>query len=360
MANGNTLPDVRRFPVLPTGQTVVRAVGDAALALTWRVLEPGVRNRFIRADTRPLTRIPYRADDGWSADLFVVPASVAGGGEPVLLAHGLGGSHRDFVLDPTRSLAAHLAAAGFTVFIFEHRGDPSSVAPEGAGPFSADDIALRDLPAAVDAALAYTRHERCFFVGAGFGAQVFCLAQGLAADPRFAAASLLAPAVRFPQPDTALRAAGMLAQILPRSWQIPARRLQQLATPWIHEGADFASPGTDPSLLRGRLRHSGADLSAGVVAQVSTWLLSGWLTDRTGRLDVVEALKPLPCQIFVPDADPACPTGACDPLIERLQAQRIDLGGGWGHLDPLLGERAPEAVYAPIVAFLGQYRRRCR
>lgn len=354
------LPDVRRARGLPQGHDVVRAVGDAALAWTWRMLEPGVRSTFLRADRRPLSRLNYRTDDGWSADLFVVPAAVSGGGEPVLLAHGLGGSHRDFVLDAERSLASFLSAAGFSVYILEHRGDPSSVPPADAAPFSVDDIATRDLPAAIDAILAHSGYDRCLFVGAGLGAQAYCLANALGGEDRVAGACLIAPAVVFPRPETMLRAAGLVSQVLPRGWNLPARRLQQLATPFIHEGADLGSPDTDPALLRGRLRHASGDLSAGVAAQVARWWLNGSLCDQTGRLDVVRAMRPLPLQIFIPDADPACPAGACDPLFERQNAQRIDLKLGWGHLDPLLGERAPTAVYAPIRDFLSPFRRACR
>ena len=35
------------------------------------------------------------------------------------------------------------------------------------------------------------------------------------------------------------------------------------------------------------------------------------------------------------------------------------LEGGWGHLDPLIGHRAPAEVHAPLIKFLGLRRERC-
>lgn len=357
MTDGRSLPDLRRPSPLPDGGDVLRAIGDSALAMTWRMLQPGDRAPFVRADHAPLTRLRYRADDGWGADVFHLPPRPGASGEPVVLAHGLGGTHRDFALEAGRGLAEALRDAGFAVYLFEHRGDPCAVPPADAAPFSVDDIATRDVPAALDVILAHSGFPRAFWVGHGFGAQLWCLATALGAETRIAGASLLSPAVQFHSPASTLRTAGLVATLLPRGWVLPTRRLQQLLTPFVAGGADVASPDTEGSRARGRLRHAAGDLHGGVVRQIARWVAEGALTDVTGRLDVVSALRPAVAQVVLPSEDPACPAGAADPLVQRIGAELLQLPAGWGHLDPLLGEHAAEAVHAPVASFFARYRR---
>ncbi len=357
MVDGSTLPDLRRPAAFFDGADLLRTLGDSALALTWRVLSPGDRTPFLRADQPPLTRLRYRADDGWGADLFHLPALPGAPAEPVVLAHGLGGSHRDFALEAGRGLASALRAAGFAVYLLEHRGDRCAVAPPGALPFTVDDIATRDVPAALDRVVEHSGFPRVLWVGHGLGAQLWCLSRALGGEDRFAASSLIAPAVRFRPGASALRSAGLVAALLPRGWVIPTRRVQALLTPFVAGGADVASPDTEGARARGRLRHGAGDLHGGVVRQVARWVAEGSLTDSTGRLDIVAALPAAVVQVVLPTEDPGCPLGAAEPLIVRLGADVVDLPAGFGHLDPLLGEHAAAEVHAPIVAFLSSHRR---
>jgi predicted alpha/beta hydrolase len=359
MAAGQSLPDIRRPSLLPDGSDLVRTVGDSALALAWRMFQPGDRSPFVRADQPPLTRLRYRTDDGWGADLFHLPARPGASAEPVVLAHGLGGTHRDFALEAGRGLAVALRDAGFAVYLLEHRGDPCAVAPPDAQPFTVDDLATLDVPAAIDRVVEHSGYPRVAWVGHGLGAQLYCLARAHGAEERIAAASLIGCAVRFESPASTLRTAGLVASLLPGRWVLPTRRIQQLLTPFVGEGGDIASPGTEGARARGRMRHASGDLHGGVVRQMARWVSEGALTDASGRLDVLTALRPALAQVIIPSADPACPEGACDPLVERLRASCIRLPEGWGHLDPLLADAAPAQVFAPVVEFLDRARRLC-
>lgn len=359
MADGQSLPDLRRPNLLPEGGDLVRTVGDSALALAWRMFRPADRSPFVRADQPPLTRLRYRTDDGWGADLFHLPPIPGASAEPVVLAHGLGGTHRDFALEAGRGLAVALREAGFSVYLFEHRGDPCAVPPADAQPFSIDDLATRDLPAAIDRVVEHSGYPRVAWVGHGLGAQLYCLARAHGAEDRIAAASLLGCAVRFDSPASTLRTAGAVAALLPRGWVLPTRRMQQFLTPFVADGGDVASPGTEGSRARGRMRHASGDLHGGIVRQLARWISEGALTDASGRLDVLAALRPGLAQVVIPSEDPACPPGASDPLVERLRAECVRLPPGWGHLDPLLADAAPEQVFAPVAAFLDRARRLC-
>ncbi len=348
-----------RTPAAPTiGPTVARAVGDAALALTWRVVQAHSRERFLSAVPSPLSRLYYTADDGWQAPLFVLPARAGTTGEPVLLAHGLGGSALDFDLGAT-SLARALSDDGYTVYLFEHRADRSALPPPNAAPFTADDLATRDLDAALVAVQQHGGFPRVMLVGHGFGAQVLLLRAGLLGQDDIAGTVLIAGAVKFSEAASSTRTLSQIASILPASWVLPTRRFQQLAAPFIATGAELGSPGTEGSLARAHLRHAAGDLHVGVLRQVSTWFSAGHLTDATGRFDIVQALRPCAALVIEPDNDPGCPRGAAEPAATQMGAYFERLSGGWGHLDPLLGSRAPKEVHPRVRNFLAAARRKC-
>lgn len=354
------LPDLRRLGLEGVPPALARRVGDAALGLTYRLWNASRRDPYL-AGLRdwPLGRVYYRAVDGWSAPLFHLPPAPGGSGEPVLLAHGLGGTHRDWSMEPSRCLARTLADAGFAVYLLEHRGDRSAQPPPGALPFSVDDIAVRDVDAALDAIRERSGYPRVLWVGHGLGAQLLALRLALVGADGLAGAALLAGAARFPVVPSTARAAGVVSVLLPPGWVLPARRAAQLASPFVADGETLASPDTEGPVARARLRYATGDLHAGVLRQVSRWVATGTLTDATGRLDVVGALRPFPSLVVEPDADPACPPEAAAPLAEALDAERLVLAGGWGHLDPLVGARAPEVVHPAVLAFLHQRRRHC-
>jgi predicted alpha/beta hydrolase len=349
-----------RLPAWQPGPAIARRVGDAALTLTYRVIQARSKAPFTQGgDAEALPRVYYVAEDGWRAPLFHLAAAPGSFGEPVLLAHGLGGTHLDFSLEPTRSLAAALAAAGFSVYLFEHRGDRSALPPDGARPFNLDDVATRDLGAALDAIRAHSGFERVFCVGHGLGAQALYLRLALEGADGVAALVTMCGAVRFTPNASAARNAGVVSVLLPPGWILPGRRIQQLAAPFILTGEQVASPDTPAPVARARLRYAAGDLHGGVLRQMARWVSAGHLTDASGRLDVTAALRPLPSLVFAADDDPACSPAAALPAAEPLGAEFIALGGGWGHLDPILGARAPREVHARITAFLSVNRELC-
>ena len=354
------LPDSRRPGLSPPAAAISRIVGDAALALAWRVLQARAEGPFtVPAPAVAVERLYYTSDDGWQCPLFLLPARPGTSGEPILLAHGLGGTHRDFALEPARCLASTLAAAGFSVYLFEHRADRSALPPADPRPFCIDDLATRDLDAALAAVAAHSAFRRVLVIGHGLGAQLLYLRLALQGDDDLAGIVTIGGAVHFEVPASAARVAGSVAALLPANWVLPGRRLQQFASPFVVSGEDVASPGTDGAVARARLRHAAGDLHGGVLRQMARWANTGHLTDATGRIDVTRALRPLPALILEPDADPACPPGAAEPAAAPLEAFFRRLEGGWGHLDPLIGTHAGAEVHADVVQFCEAWRRRC-
>lgn len=359
-ASEPALPDTRRPGISPPAAAISRIVGDAALALTWRVIQAHAPGPFtVPAPAVAVERLYYTSDDGWQSPLFLLPARPGTSGEPILLAHGLGGTHRDFALEPARCLASTLSAAGFSVYLFEHRADRSALPPEDPRPFTIDDLATRDLDAALAAVAAHSGFRRAFVIGHGLGAQVAYLRLALQGADDLAGIVTIGGAVRFEAPASAARLAGTVAALLPANWVLPGRRLQQLASPFVASGEDIASPGTEGAVARARLRHASGDLHAGVLRQMARWAQVGHLTDATGRIDVTSALRPLPALVLEPDADPTCPPGAAEPAAAPMGGFFRRLEGGWGHLDPLIGARAGAEVHHDLVRFCEAWRRRC-
>nr|WP_315188688.1 alpha/beta fold hydrolase [uncultured Albidiferax sp.] len=96
-------------------------------------------------------------------------------GRPVLLSHGSFSNHGTCL-----GLATYLESMGWTAWVFDWRGRGGSATPRTGASFDA--VARWDVPCVVDAVLAYSGHERLFWVGHSGGGLV--AAMWLARHPR--------------------------------------------------------------------------------------------------------------------------------------------------------------------------------
>lgn len=90
---------------------------------------------------------------------------------PVLLIHGFGQNRYAWHL-PARSVANHLARAGFDVFNLDLRGHGRSRHFGARAPRSVDDYVIEDLPAAVSEVLSHSGGRPVFLVGHSLGGLV--------------------------------------------------------------------------------------------------------------------------------------------------------------------------------------------
>jgi len=90
---------------------------------------------------------------------------------PVLLVHGFGQNRYAWHL-PARSLANHLACAGYDVFNLDLRGHGRSRHFGARAPRHVDDYIAEDLPIAVEEVLAHTGKRPAFLVGHSLGGLV--------------------------------------------------------------------------------------------------------------------------------------------------------------------------------------------
>ena len=126
---------------------------------------------------RPL-RVPapqiygFRTNDGVELRLARYQGGAKG---PVMLAHGLGVSSNIFSIDTIdTNLLEYLAGHGYDVWLLDYRA--SIELPASTHPFTGDDIATRDYPAAVEKVLDITGAENLQVVAHCFGSTTLIMA----------------------------------------------------------------------------------------------------------------------------------------------------------------------------------------
>jgi len=140
------------------------------------------RGDGLGADAGPRKRRPLRVDapeihtvktdDGVELRLTRYRGGDKG---PLLVTHGLGVSSGIFTIDTIETnLLEYVFASGYDVWLLDYRA--SIELPSSRTQFSADDVATRDYPAAVEKVLALTGAESVQVIAHCFGATTFCCA----------------------------------------------------------------------------------------------------------------------------------------------------------------------------------------
>ena len=278
---------------------------------------------------------------------------------PVVLVHGLAQNRHTWRI-PGRSLSGALAEAGYDVLNLELRGHGRSRG-YGAGNATSFDDYTRDLLRVL---------RRCpeppFLVGHSLGAAV-CLDAAARAPVR--GVVHLAGVYRFAGANAVMRALARASLSLERLLLLPRLRVH---TRWAGDllgrlyavtdiagyGAPIAgwAPGSmERELLEQRLR-LGFDWTS-----VEVWLeMCRWATgapfepgERFCALDV-------PLLVVVGDRDPlvrpddarALYDASCSSDRTFLLMEPFEHGVHWGHIDLILGRRAPREVWPRLIEWL--------
>ncbi|HYO51604.1 alpha/beta fold hydrolase [Archangium sp.] len=131
---------------------------------------PPRKKRPLRAPAPRL--VPFKADDGVELLLTRYQAGTKG---PVILSHGLGVSSRIFTIDTIETnLLEYLCANGYDVWLLDYRS--SILLPAAHTQYTADDVALKDYPAAVARVLEETGAPSVQMVAHCYGATTFSMA----------------------------------------------------------------------------------------------------------------------------------------------------------------------------------------
>jgi polyhydroxyalkanoate synthase len=293
---------------------------------------------------------------------LAVERSVAVGGAVgpvVLLIHGFAQNRFTWRVEG-RSMVAALAEAGFDVWNVELRGHGLSRAA-GAGNATSFDEYVRDVVRLVEAS-----GGRPFIIGHSLGGGV---GVGVAGLTELAGLVHLAGIYTFASDNPTLRA---LARItLELESPLRASRVR-LSTRWagawlgrlygVTEIAGYAAPiagwvpeSIERPLLEERLE-KGFDWTS-----VEVWLeMARWASGEPFPYRPAFAAAQQPLLVLCGDHDPlvrerdsrACfdESGSVDKEFELFDAFHHQVH--WGHVDLILGRRAPEVVWTRIIAWL--------
>jgi len=322
---------------------------------TRRLRQPIRDDGIVRAET----------SDGWRLALGM---RLPRGGErlpPVLLVHGL--SANRWMLDAgveTFSLAAYLARSGFRTFALDLRGHGDSRdAPGRLGGWSFDDYVEKDVPAALDAVRRVTGDDRVLWVGHSLGA-VTGLVSCQRYPERVSGIVALAGPMSFDVDGLVARYLGWGFLVDGRYNRVLSKMIAPLAGVIHPVAAELAVNGrnVDRPVYQRILSNSIENVPGQVFLQMADWVRNDACRSVDGKVDYRAGLAS--CR------QPALFVSAVKDHLAPPSAVRVsyDLWGGpkelaefsvtsghsaeYGHVDLLLGKKAPLEVYPVVLRWL--------
>jgi pimeloyl-ACP methyl ester carboxylesterase len=278
----------------------------------------------------------------------------------IVLCHGFV-QNRFAWRSPQRSLDDALLDLGAVLWSVEMRGRGGGPTAEGVHAY------VDDLAAVVRHVAA--RHDRVALVGHSLGGLV---GAALPADAHAALAAIATIGAPLLPGDPRLHQRGLERPLIAAARALHRRRVpfagrrfgqalhllaSALDVPYVPWPTRLWSPGSlDGASLAFALKNAFADDSHAVFAD----LLELLITDgrRAGGVDVGARLPALRKPLLViagADDDLAPPAGA-RPLYERAgAAEKAYVEVPCGHIDLLIGRRAPSVVWAPLSTFLRRH-----
>ncbi|HWD08038.1 MAG TPA: GMC family oxidoreductase N-terminal domain-containing protein [Actinomycetota bacterium] len=318
------------------------------------------------------------SSDGVPLRLTRYPSS----GRPVLLTHSIGQASTVFSTDMVSpNLVETLCGKGFDLWLLDHRG--SIELASAALPFTGDDLATKDLPAALSAVRAATGAAAVPVVGEGFGAMAALMAVLSGAEGVDSLVCCQAGAhVRVPLDDrirAGLHLPGALAHLGVKpfaggGWR---QHLQDAVLGIAGDDDSCPSPACRRIRFVYSLPYEHANLDPGVhgaigelygptsieaLQHLAAMVRAGHVVDATGADSYLPHLDRLALPItFIHGSQntvflPASSEATYDVLVtthgQAGYARHVI--EGYGDVDCLIGRRAAGDVYPLIIAHLEQ------
>ncbi len=344
---------------------LVRVGAGAGVALAGG-LSLGRWSRRFDWEGEPDDRTTAVTADGWRLVLARYRPPGAARKHPLVLSHGFAGTSLIFDLGPQWSLARFLAAAGFEVFCVDLRGRRRSWPagePDRSLQWSFDDLALRDLPAAVDAACGATGADGAFWLGMEMSGQALYAAaiSGTAGRVRgavtFGSPALTPGSAKVPGVTSSPRGR--------RKGRVPFRSGARPAGPVLAYArskqldSSFRMAHTDPLPVARYFRNGVPDESVVLADQFTDWVRNGVMRSvdhSTVWSDRLEEVR-LPLLMLAGAADLQRPADSVAATAKAIGAEDVTFvragrqngfGVDFGHDDLLVCEQAQHDVY-PLV-----------
>ena len=338
-----------------------------ALLATGCVTTAGVRAEPASETLRIRTR------DGWGLAMRHIPPAGPARGRPVLLVPGLASGDVSLLLEPDHGLGWWLAAHGREVWTVALRGTGASEradAAAGRAPdYGFDTLWREDFRAALRTVRQRTGAEVVDVVAYSLGALV--LYAYLAEDGEgVGAAVAMAGPTRMDRSEPWLVAlAEVGARWVSREDTLDMGLLASLTAPVqaYLKGNPVERIALDTrNTPRERWRRFAecvfGELSGGVARDLIRMIRTGRFTSSDGSRDYREGLAwvRVPVMVMAGEGDRVAPVRAVrdgylalgGPKAWRLLGTRGGLAVDYGHVDMVIGDRAPYEVWAPLLEFL--------
>lgn len=308
-----------------------------------------------------------RARDG--APLVVVERSVGGGPRRgrALLVHGLRGSRANFEIR-ARSLSARFVEAGWETVVAELRGSGRSGAAGAPPPRRVRELLELDVGALLEDAAA---EGPVVLVGHSLGGLLALLAAGRSpalVQAVVALAPPAAPGAGQPVVRAAARAFARLAET--RAGQAALEREaagrllvlgRRLLDRWpLPPRSRTVWPGSmEPEAEEELDRASGVEPAFPALLADLSRMAAGLEPEGLALADELAAVR-APVLALVGDRDEIVPPAAVLPFRDLLSGAACDVRvvggeeGHVGHADLVLGRRAPELVWGPVLEWLAE------
>lgn len=290
---------------------------------------------------------------------------------PVLLIHGYAQNRYAFHL-PSRSLANHLAHAGYDVYNVDLRGRGRSRRLGARRPKGVLDFVREDVPAALAAIAEHSGVAPVFLVGHSLGGVVsYCVA--VDERPRVAGVVALGSPYHFTVGSRWLTLASRAFTALDQRVRIPnlviparsygrfvhaARRLVESPLhPLPFRG--FRSGSMEPEVLREHMTLAmdrGSISTMRMMFERAREVRTGCAPEAGlfGYAQRFEALD-VPLLVVAGDHDDLAPAASVRPAFERSQSSdRQYRALPFGHVDLLVGREAPRLTWPLLEAWLGR------
>jgi pimeloyl-ACP methyl ester carboxylesterase len=304
--------------------------------------------------------------DGWQLALYRYrPAGDAPERPPIVMGHGLCGSHWIFDLAPNVSMARFLAGRGFDTWLMDLRGRGESWPPGGSDPnlqWTFDDFVFSDVPATISYVREQTGAPDVWWLGTEMSglllyATVLAGTAGgirggvTCGSPAITPPEAEVPGVTtpFPEPADGRYPFSMVRTIGPQ--------LAREQSPALE--SSFRPANTDWQVTARYFVHGVPDEATALVDQFRDWMAEGAMRSGDGDMwsDRLHEFTS-PVLVMVGAADRQRPPAAVRATYEALGSVdktfvRAGVADGYpvdfGHDDLIAGRDAPATVF-PVIA----------
>ena len=309
---------------------------------------------------------PVRTADGATVHLHRHRAD----GPPVLVVHGISANYRSWDLEPERSLAVALNAAGYDAWLLDMRGHGlahvDAAGKEQRAGWTISDYGEHDLAAAIGHIKAETGWARVGYVGHSLGGMVAAIYNAAHGDGDLAAVVIVSSPVDFGDPDRLLVLTERMIRAARPMRVVPSTMAGRMASGWSHLPMDaeallWAEPESiAPDTREVMMESVLSPMTRRELAELRAVL-------EAGMLPAAAALPSLtvPLRVIVGRGDRVAPPDRVRPYYTLAgSAERSYVLAGrangfrrdYGHVDILIGEDAPAEIYPLITGwFAGRW-----